>query len=73
MVRSTGAPVWVGAAAPTGPMTATFSDADPNAFFHPSNPLGGVIVAGHGVDVTVLDQNTGGTMTVSVTNPQVTP
>ncbi|MGR2752849.1 immune inhibitor A domain-containing protein [Agromyces arachidis] len=60
---------WVGAAAPTGKMTATFSDADPNAFFHSSNPLGGVIVAGHGVDVTVLEQNTGGTMTVSVTNP----
>ena len=49
---------------------ATFSDAEPNAFFHSSNPLGGVIVAGHGVEVTVTDQNEGGTMTVSVVNPK---
>lgn len=48
---------------------ATFSDADPNAFFHSSNPLGGVIVAGHGVSVTVDTQVTGGIMTVTVTNP----
>ena len=48
---------------------ATFSDADPNAYFHSSNPLGGVYVAGHEVSVTVTSQVTGGTMTVSVTNP----
>lgn len=62
---------YVGATGSTGSETqqATFTDAEPNAFFHSSNPLGGVIVAGHGVDVTVLTQNTGGTMTVSVDNP----
>jgi immune inhibitor A len=59
----------VSADAPTGPQTATFTDADPNAFFHSSNPLGGVYVAGHGVTVTVTSQNTGGTMTVDVMNP----
>ncbi|WP_353826619.1 immune inhibitor A domain-containing protein [Agromyces sp. SYSU T0242] len=53
----------------TTQQTATFSDADPNAFFHSSNPLGGVIVAGHGVEVTVTSQTTGGTMTVHVVNP----
>ena len=62
---------YVGAVGSTGSETqqATFTDEEPNAFFHSSNPLGGVIVAGHGVDVTVLTQNTGGTMTVSVDNP----
>ncbi|HTH07715.1 MAG TPA: M6 family metalloprotease domain-containing protein, partial [Ilumatobacteraceae bacterium] len=49
---------------------STFTDADPNAFFSSTNPLGGVYVAGHGVTVTVTTQNTGGSMTVSVTNPQ---
>jgi immune inhibitor A len=49
--------------------TATFSDADEDAFFNTLNPLGGVYVAGHGVSVTVTGQNTGGTMTVDVTNP----
>ncbi|MBM7829313.1 immune inhibitor A [Agromyces cerinus] len=49
--------------------TATFSDADTDAFFSPLNPLAGVYVAGHNVTVTVTDQNTGGTMSVVVTNP----
>ncbi|GAA2036135.1 immune inhibitor A [Agromyces tropicus] len=53
----------------TTTQTATFTDADPNAFFHSSNPLGGVILAGHGVEVTVTSQTTGGTMTVHVVNP----
>ncbi|MDN4481931.1 immune inhibitor A domain-containing protein [Demequina lignilytica] len=48
---------------------ATFSDADPAAFFSETNPLAGVMVAGHGVEVTVLSQVTGGPMTVSVVNP----
>ncbi|WP_448811175.1 immune inhibitor A domain-containing protein [Agromyces bauzanensis] len=48
----------------------TFTDLDPNAYFSSTNPLGGVYVAGHGVVVTVTGQNTGGNMTVSVTNPQ---
>ncbi|MGR0319388.1 immune inhibitor A domain-containing protein [Agromyces sp. ZXT2-3] len=47
----------------------TFTDADVNAFFHSSNPLGGVIVAGAGVEVTVTEQNEAGTMTVHVVNP----
>ncbi|MGW4929722.1 immune inhibitor A domain-containing protein [Agromyces sp. NPDC004153] len=51
---------------------ATFSDAKTDAYFHASNPLGGVYVAGHGVSVTVTQQNTGGTMSVMVTNPAVT-
>ena len=48
---------------------ATFSDADPNAFFSSTNPLGGVYVAGHGVTATVTSQVTGGAMTVDVANP----
>ncbi|MDQ0893581.1 immune inhibitor A domain-containing protein [Agromyces ramosus] len=59
----------VSADAPTGLQTTTFTDLDPNAFFHSSNPLGGVIVAGHGVTVTVTSQTTGGIMTVDVANP----
>ncbi len=53
----------------TDKQAATFSDADVDAYFHSSNPLGGVLVAGHGVTVTVTSQVTGGTMTVSVDNP----
>ena len=49
--------------------SATFSDLITDAFFSELNRLGGVLVAGHGVTVTVTDQNTGGTMTVDVTNP----
>ena len=64
---------WVGATSATGKQKATFSDEDPNAYFHASNPLGGVIVAGHGVDITVQTQVSGGAMTVSVDNPGVTP
>jgi immune inhibitor A len=60
----------VAATAPSVPGIPTFTDADPNAFFSSTNPLAGVYVAGHGVTVTVTSQNTGGTMTVDVTNPQ---
>ena len=63
----------VGAAAPNDRQTATFTDRVVDAYFHASNPLGGVKVAGHGVDVTVLTQETGGVMTVRVTNPAVQP
>ena len=59
----------VGATAPGGQQYATFSDADEDAYFHATNPLGGVLVAGHGVSVTVKTQNEGGTMTVNVVNP----
>ncbi|MGW9632293.1 immune inhibitor A domain-containing protein [Agromyces sp. NPDC055520] len=60
---------YVSAVAPTGAQTATFDDSAVDAFNHPSNPLGGVQVAGHGVTVTVTGQVTGGTMTVDVHNP----
>lgn len=53
----------------TRQQTATFSDKIADAFFSPLNPLAGVYVTGHGVTVTVTDQNTGGTMSVVVTNP----
>ncbi|MEV7633044.1 immune inhibitor A domain-containing protein [Microbacterium sp. NPDC089318] len=52
-----------------GTQKSTFSDADTHAFYDESNPLAGVIVAGHGVSVKVLSQVTGGTMSVSVANP----
>ena len=48
---------------------ATFTDAVTDAYFHASNPLGGVKVAGVGVTATVTSQNTGGTMTIEVSNP----
>ena len=51
-----------------GMQKPTFSDADTHAYYDESNPLAGVIVAGHGVSISVLSQVTGGTMTVSVTN-----
>ena len=50
---------------------STFSDAEKDAYFDASNPLGGVYVAGHGVTVTVTEQNPEGTMNVVVTNPAV--
>lgn len=52
-----------------GTQTATFTDAVAEAFYDDSNPLGGVLVAGHGVTITVTGQTTGSTMTVSVANP----
>jgi len=47
---------------------ATFTDADADAYFHASNPLGGVYVAGGGVTATVTSQTTGGMMTVDLVN-----
>jgi len=58
------------AAAPTDPQIATFDDSNVDAYFHSSNPLGGVKVAGHGVTATVTSQNTGGTLTVEIVNPE---
>lgn len=57
------------AAAPGDAQQRTFSDSDVDAFNDPSNPLGGVEVAGHGVSVTVDTQVSGGQMTVTVVNP----
>ncbi|MFF2388047.1 immune inhibitor A domain-containing protein [Agromyces sp. NPDC058104] len=59
----------LGAAAPTGQQTATFTDEDVDAYFDASNELGGVLLAGHGVVVTVTSQVTSGTMTIDVHNP----
>jgi immune inhibitor A len=58
------------ATAPSVPGIPTFTDAVPGAYYDASNPLGSVLVAGHGVTVTVTNQVTGGDMTVDVTNPQ---
>jgi len=52
-----------------GTQKAMFDDTNPDAFYSADNPLGGVKVAGHGVNITVTSQNTGGTMTISVVNP----
>ncbi|MDQ0614292.1 immune inhibitor A [Microbacterium sp. W4I4] len=52
-----------------GMQNPTFSDLDTHAFYDETNPLGGVLVAGHGTTITVTGQTTGGTMTVSVANP----
>ena len=52
-----------------GAQKAMFDDTNPDAFYSADNPLGGVKVAGHGVNITVTSQNTGGTMTISVVNP----
>ena len=51
-----------------GTQKSTFSDVDTHAYYDESNPLAGVIVAGHGVSIEVLSQVTGGTMTVAVSN-----
>ncbi|MFH8248818.1 immune inhibitor A domain-containing protein [Microbacterium sp. B2969] len=58
------------AVAPAGQQIATFDDTVTDAYFSATNPLGGVYVAGHGVTATVTGQNTGGTLTVNVNNPQ---
>jgi immune inhibitor A len=60
----------VAATAPSAPGIPTFDDTNPNAYYDATNPLGSVMVAGHGVTVTVTSQVTGGDMTVTVTNPQ---
>lgn len=52
-----------------GTQTATFDDSVEDAYYSDANTLGGVLVAGHGAKITVTAQNSGGTMTVSVTNP----
>ncbi|MBO0980703.1 immune inhibitor A [Microbacterium sp. SD291] len=52
-----------------GMQKATFDDSDTHAFYDESNPLAGVLVAGHGVVITVTSQTTGGIMTVVVNNP----
>jgi immune inhibitor A len=58
------------ATAPANAGIPTFNDTDPNRYYSSANALNSVIVAGHGVIVTVTAQNAGGTMSVSVSNPQ---
>ncbi|REJ05740.1 M6 family metalloprotease domain-containing protein [Microbacterium bovistercoris] len=53
-----------------GTQKATFDDTVTDAYFDDANPLGGVLVAGHGVNITVTGQISGGTMTVKVVNPE---
>jgi immune inhibitor A len=57
------------ATAPSNPGIATFDDTDVDAYWSSLNPLSSALVAGHGVTMTVTDQVTGGTMTVTVNNP----
>jgi immune inhibitor A len=57
------------ASVPSNPGIPTFEDTNPEAYWTAANALNSTLVAGHGVVVTVTDQNTGGTLTVSVTNP----
>ena len=59
----------VSADAPSNPGIPTFDDSVEDAYWSSANPLNSVLVAGHGVTITVTDQNTGGTMSVTVTNP----
>jgi immune inhibitor A len=60
---------WVAAEAPSNPGIPTFDDSDEDAYWSAANPLSSVLVAGHGVTVTVTSQVTGGPLTVTVTNP----
>jgi immune inhibitor A len=57
------------ASAPSNPGIATFNDTDPEAYWTAANALNSTLVAGHGVVVTVTEQNAGGTLAVTVTNP----
>ena len=52
-----------------GTQQATFDDSVADAYYDEANELGGVLVAGHGVTITVTGQVSGGTMTISVANP----
>ena len=59
----------VDATAPGDDGIATFDDSDEDAYWSSANGQNSTLVAGHGVNVTVTEQNSGGTMTISVTNP----
>lgn len=54
---------------PASPGIPIFDDSDPEAYWSTDNPNSSALVAGHGAQVTVLDQTSAGTMTVSVVNP----
>jgi immune inhibitor A len=47
----------------------TFSDSGVDAYWDATNPQNSTKTAGSGVTITVTGQTTGGTMTISVTNP----
>ena len=59
----------VDAPAPSNPGIPTFNDDAEDAYYSEDNPLSSTLLAGHGVEVEVTDQNTGGTMTIEVSNP----
>jgi len=59
----------VDAHAPSNAGIPTFNDDAEDAYYSTDNPLSSTLLAGHGVEVTVTDQNTGGTMTIEVSNP----
>jgi immune inhibitor A len=60
---------WVAASAPSVAGIPTFTDSDVDAYWSSANALSSALVAGHGVTITVTSQTTGGTLTVTVTNP----
>jgi immune inhibitor A len=55
---------------PSNPGIPTFDDSDPDAYWSAKNPWGSTKVAGVGVTATVLSQDDGGNLVVSVTNPE---
>jgi len=57
------------APAPSNPGIATFSDSDADAYWSAANPQSSVLVAGHGVSITVTSQVTNGQLTVTASNP----
>jgi immune inhibitor A len=56
------------ACAPSSAGIPTFDDSNPDAYWSSANPLSSTKVAGHGVKATVTGDS-GGVLTVSVTNP----
>jgi immune inhibitor A len=62
----------VTAEAPSSPGIPTFTDADPDAYWSDLNPWNSALVAGSGVTITVTADSVT-TMTISVSNPAVTP
>ena len=59
----------VDAPAPSNAGISTFNDDEEDAYCSTDNPLSSTLLAGHGVEITVTDQNTGGTMTIEVSKP----
>ena len=47
----------------------TFTDNAVDAYYADTNPQNSTMTANSGVTITVTEQNTGGTMSISVDNP----